>query len=106
MLEKLEVVSQMFQEKPERGYSDAFENLAAEAAIKYITPEKDFLYEEYFTADTETKLAIILAAEEHILSLENGKKRFINEVTALSKALDRKSTRLNSSHVAISYAVF
>src|SRR5690625_4952596 len=86
MLEKLEVVSQMFQEKPERGYSDAFENLAAEAAIKYITPEKDFLYEEYFTADTETKLAIILAAEEHILSLENGKKRFINEVTALSKA--------------------
>src|SRR5690625_838835 len=86
MLEKLEVVSQMFQEKPERGYSDAFENLAAEPAILYITPEKDFLYEEYFTADTETKLAIILAAEEHILSLENGKKRFINEVTALSKA--------------------
>jgi type I restriction enzyme R subunit len=28
---------------------------------------------------------MILAAEEHILGLENGKKRFINEVTALSK---------------------
>src|SRR5690625_7841696 len=76
----------MFQEKPERGYSDAFENLAAEAAIKYITPERDFLYEEYFTADTETKLAIILSAEEHILSLEHGKKRIIYVVTDLSIA--------------------
>jgi len=29
---------------------------------------------------------MILAAEEHILGLEDGKKRYINEVTALSKA--------------------
>src|SRR5690625_5827978 len=28
------------------------------------------------------------------------------DVKAFSKAIDRKSTRLNSSHVAISYAVF
>jgi len=27
-----------------------------------------------------------LAAEEHILGLENGKKRYVDEVTALSKA--------------------
>ncbi len=59
MLEKLEVVSQMFH---------------------------DFAYEEYFEADTSKKLSIILSAEEHILSLEDGKKRYINEVTALSKA--------------------
>jgi len=59
MLEKLEVVSQMFH---------------------------GFPYEEYFEADTSKKLSIILAAEEHILSLEDGKKRYINEVTALSKA--------------------
>ena len=58
MLEKLEVVSQMFHE---------------------------FAYEEYFEADTGKKLSLILAAEEHILGLENGKKRFINEVTALSQ---------------------
>jgi type I restriction enzyme R subunit len=58
MLEKLEVVSQMFHE---------------------------FAYEEYFEADTGEKLSLILAAEEHILGLENGKKRFINEVTALSQ---------------------
>jgi len=59
MLEKLEVVSQMFH---------------------------GFPYQEYFTADTGKKLSIILSAEEFILGLENGKKRFIDEVTALSKA--------------------
>ena len=59
MLAKLEVVSQMFH---------------------------GFAYEEYFEADTGRKLSIILAAEEHILGLENGKKRFIDEVTALSQA--------------------
>ncbi len=59
MLEKLEVVSQMYH---------------------------GFEYESYFEADTSKKLSLILAAEEHILSLENGKKRYIDEVTALSKA--------------------
>ncbi len=59
MLEKLEVVSQMFH---------------------------GFPYEDYFEADTSRKLSLILAAEEHILGLEDGKKRYINEVTALSKS--------------------
>jgi type I restriction enzyme, R subunit len=59
MLEKLEVVSQMYH---------------------------GFEYETYFEADTSKKLSMILAAEEHILGLEDGKKRYINEVTALSKA--------------------
>jgi type I restriction enzyme R subunit len=45
-----------------------------------------FSYEHYFTADISTKLSMILAAEEHILGLENGKKRYIDEVTALSRA--------------------
>ena len=59
MLEKLEVVSQMFH---------------------------GFAYEDYFQADTSTKLSLILAAEEHILGIENGRKRYIDEVTALSLA--------------------
>lgn len=59
MLEKLEVVSQMFH---------------------------GFAYEDYFEADTRTKLSLILAAEEHILSLENGKKRYLHEVSSLSQA--------------------
>jgi len=45
-----------------------------------------FEYKHYFTAGTSTKLSIILSAEEHILSLEKGKKRYIDEVTALSRA--------------------
>jgi type I restriction enzyme, R subunit len=59
MLEKLEVVSQMFY---------------------------GFSYENYFEADTREKLSLILSAEEHILNLEKGKKRYINEVMALSQA--------------------
>ncbi|MBC8147839.1 MAG: type I restriction endonuclease subunit R [Bacteroidetes bacterium] len=59
MLEKLEVVSNLFH---------------------------GFDYEEYFEAETSKKLTMILSAEEHILSLEDGKKRYINEVTALSKS--------------------
>lgn len=86
MLEKLEVVSQMFLEKPEQGYSSDFTSLVEDPSVPYLGKDKGLLYEEYFTADTKTKLKIILAAEEHILSIEDGKKRFINEVTALSKA--------------------
>lgn len=59
MLEKLEVVAQMYH---------------------------GFAYENYFSADTSKKLSMILAAEEHILGLDDGKKRYIDEVTALSKA--------------------
>lgn len=59
MLEKLEVVEQLFFGYP---------------------------YENYFTADTASKLRIILEAEEHILGLDDGKKRLINEVSALSQA--------------------
>lgn len=86
MLEKIEVVSQMFLEKPHDEYSTAFIALAADEEVTYITKDRGLLYEEYFTADTRTKLKIILAAAEHILSLEDGKTRFINEVIALSKA--------------------
>jgi type I restriction enzyme R subunit len=58
MIEKMEIVSEMFH---------------------------DFPYEEYFTGDTATKLSTILAAEEHILGLDDGKKRFSDEVTSLSQ---------------------
>jgi type I restriction enzyme, R subunit len=59
MLEKLEVISALFH---------------------------GFAYENYFAADTAQKLSLILAAEEHILGLDDGRKRFMNEVTALSQA--------------------
>jgi len=59
MLEKIEVVSAMYH-----GFAD----------------------EDYFDADTSIKLTTILAAENHILGLPDGKKRYIDAVTALSKA--------------------
>jgi type I restriction enzyme, R subunit len=59
MQEKLEVVTQLFH---------------------------GFAYQKYFSADTSRKLSLILAAEDFILGVENGKKRFIDEVTALSKS--------------------
>lgn len=58
-----------------------FEKLEVVANMLY-----GFSYETYFDAETSKKLFLILAAEEHILGLVDGKKRFINEVTKLSKA--------------------
>lgn len=43
-------------------------------------------YTSYFSADVSTKLSLILQAEDFILGLDDGKKRFVNEVNALSKA--------------------
>ncbi|MCA1920320.1 MAG: type I restriction endonuclease subunit R [Flavobacterium piscis] len=43
-------------------------------------------YERYFNADIQNKLSIILEAEDFILGLQDGKKRYIDAVTALSKA--------------------
>lgn len=45
-----------------------------------------FAYQDYFAADTSQKLALILAAEDYILGLDDGKRRYINEVAALSQA--------------------
>ena len=45
-----------------------------------------FDYGQYFSADTSKKLSLILAAEEHVLGLDDGKKRYVAEVTALSQA--------------------
>lgn len=59
MLEKLEVISALYH---------------------------GFAYEIYFEADTAQKLSLILAAEEHILGVDHGRKRYINEVSALSRA--------------------
>ena len=43
-------------------------------------------YKQYFAADTSGKLSWILRTEDFVLGLEDGKKRFVNDVTALGKA--------------------
>lgn len=88
MLEKLEVVSQMFSEKTDSNdkvYMRMPDDLplAAEDQAEY---GKSFAYENYFTANTKEKLDIILSGVEHVLSLEDGKARFLKEVTLLSKS--------------------
>jgi type I restriction enzyme R subunit len=45
-----------------------------------------FDYEKYFSGTIKEKLVVILQAQEHILSLENGKDRFVKQVGLLSKA--------------------
>ncbi|MEI6055867.1 MAG: type I restriction endonuclease subunit R [Lentisphaerota bacterium] len=45
-----------------------------------------FDYKRFFSVDTQRKLAIILEAQEFILSKKDGKERFEREVTALSMA--------------------
>lgn len=45
-----------------------------------------FDYSRYFKANTKEKLSLILEATEHILGLEDGKKRYAAQVQALSLA--------------------
>ena len=79
MLEKIEVVSNMYH---------------------------GFVYEDYFAADTAQKLSLILAAEEHILGLEEGRKRYINEVTALSQTFAIAIPHEQAMHVKDEVAFF
>lgn len=68
--------------------------LAQEEAVRFMNEKLEvvsqmyygFDYKQYFELDTKGKLSLILEAEEHILGLENGKKRYIEEVKALSSA--------------------
>lgn len=62
MMEKYEIVTSMFHEA------------------------KGFDYKEFFNLDQKEKLAFPMKAADFILSLENGKERYLNNVTALSKA--------------------
>lgn len=81
MLEKLDVVQAFFEEK-----SSSFEQIKVENPDAYFDDNKSFNYERFFNADAGGKLQIILEAEEHILGIEDGKNRFVREVTLLSQA--------------------
>jgi type I restriction enzyme, R subunit len=83
MLEKLEVVRQMFYEE-----SKSYKDIIVEEPQAYYEnfPGIGFNYKRFFNVDAKNKLSIILQAEEHILGLQDGKARFIREVTLLSQA--------------------
>lgn len=69
MMGKYEVVAQMFSEQP---------------ADK--SQPKGFDYKSFFRLMPKEKLYFPIQAANYILGLENGKERYINSVTALSKA--------------------
>ena len=81
MLEKLEVVRQMFAEP-----SKTRKDIMVEEPLAYYEGSTGFNYKRFFKGDPKTKLSIILQAEEHLLGLQDGKARFVKEVTLLGQA--------------------
>lgn len=81
MNEKLEVVTQMFNEK-----SKTQKDILVEEPQAYYENSLRFNYKRFFTVSPQEKLSIILQAEEHILGLQDGKTRFVREVSLLSQA--------------------
>lgn len=69
MMGKYEVVAQMFSEQP-----------------RDKTVAKGFNYKNFFSLKPKEKLYFPIQAANFILGLQNGKERYINAVTALSKA--------------------
>jgi len=69
MMGKYEIVSQMYSEQPHDK-----------------TVKKGFDYKSFFSLTPKEKLYFPIQAANYILGLENGKDRFINSVTALSKS--------------------
>jgi len=81
MLEKLEIIQQMFNEE-----SKTRKDILVEEPTAYYKGSYKFNYNRFFTGTPQEKLSIILQAEEHILGLQDGKNRFVREVTLLSQA--------------------
>lgn len=81
-MDKLEVLRQMFNED-----STTRKDILVEEPEAYYKNSYKFNYNRFFTYDSKGKLSIILQSEEHILGLQDGKERFIREVSLLSQAL-------------------
>lgn len=81
MLEKLELVRQLFAEE-----SKTKNDILLEEPLAYYANISGFNYGRFFKVDSKEKMSVILQAEEHILGIQNGKERFIKEVTLLSQA--------------------
>ncbi|PSJ72689.1 DEAD/DEAH box helicase [Sphingobacteriales bacterium UPWRP_1] len=82
VMEKLEVIRQMFNEE-----SKTQKDILVEEPEAYYENSLKFNYQRFFNAQSDEKLSIILQAEEHILGLQEGKERFVREVSLLGQAL-------------------
>jgi len=103
-MEKLEIVEQMFNED-----SRTRKDILVEEPGAYYENSFNFNYRRFFTFNSKEKLSIILQAEEHILGLQEGKERFIREVSLLSQSLSlcitREEVQPNLPKVAVFQAV-
>lgn len=81
MNEKYEVVQQFFNEE-----AKTQKDIVAEEPEAYYANSFKFNYKRFFSVESKEKMSIILQSEEHILGLDDGKARFIREVTLLSQA--------------------
>lgn len=81
MNEKFEVVQQFFNEE-----AKTQKDIVAEEPEAYYANSFKFNYKRFFNVESKEKMSIILQSEEHILGLQDGKTRFIREVTLLSQA--------------------
>ena len=81
MNEKFEVVQQFFNEE-----AKTQKDIVAEEPKAYYANSFKFNYKRFFNVEAKEKMSIILQSEEHILGLEDGKTRFIREVSLLSQA--------------------
>ena len=81
MNEKFEVVQQFFNEE-----AKTQKDILSEEPEAYYENSFKFNYKRFFNVEAKEKMSIILQSEEHILGLQDGKTRFIREVTLLSQA--------------------
>jgi type I restriction enzyme R subunit len=81
MNEKYEVVQQFFNEE-----AKTQQDIIVEEPDAYYLNSFKFNYQRFFKVEPREKLSIILQAEEHVLGLQDGKSRFVREVSLLSQA--------------------
>jgi len=101
MNEKYEIVQQFFNEK-----AKTQQDIVAEEPEAYYANSFKFNYKRFFQVESKEKLSIILQAEEHILGLEDGKTRFIREVTLLSQAFALSIPNENAMNIKDDIAFF
>lgn len=101
MVEKQEVVRQLFAEE-----SKSHKDILVEEPQAYYFNSTGFNYQRFFAANSKDKLSIILQSEEHILGLQDGKDRFVKEVTLLNRAFALSVPHENAMQIKDEVAFF
>lgn len=101
MHEKLEVVQLMFAEISKSQF-----DIFSQDSNAYYPNSLKFNYERFFMSDAQRKMNVILQAEEHILGIQDGKNRFIREVTLLGQTYALSMPREEAIEITEQVAFF